>query len=58
MHGSADANTIATANLTVASSPFRTESSALPPVPAGENISPAPIDPSIDKWFFISGAAM
>jgi len=28
-----------------------------PPIPAGQNYPPAPIDPSIDKWFFISGAA-
>lgn len=26
-------------------------------VPAGENAAPAPIDKSIDKWFFISGAS-
>jgi len=25
-------------------------------IPAGQNLEPAPIDPSIDKWFFISGA--
>jgi inorganic pyrophosphatase len=25
-------------------------------IPKGENFAPAPIDPSIDKWFFISGA--
>lgn len=27
-------------------------------VPAGENLPPAPIDSSIDKWFFISGASV
>lgn len=27
-------------------------------IPAGENLPPAPIDGSIDKWFFISGAAV
>ncbi|GIZ43224.1 hypothetical protein CKM354_000645800 [Cercospora kikuchii] len=26
-------------------------------IPAGENKAPAPIDPSIDKWFYISGAS-
>ncbi|KAF5096246.1 hypothetical protein D0Z03_001661 [Geotrichum reessii] len=26
-------------------------------VPAGEHLAPAPIDKSIDKWFFISGAS-
>jgi len=25
--------------------------------PPNEDLAPAPIDPSIDKWFFISGAA-
>jgi inorganic pyrophosphatase len=29
-----------------------------PETPAGQNYPPAPIDPSIDKWFFISGAAV
>ncbi|KAF8424686.1 inorganic diphosphatase [Tirmania nivea] len=28
-----------------------------PEIPAGQNYPPAPIDPAIDKWFFISGAA-
>ncbi|KAI5798851.1 inorganic pyrophosphatase [Geopyxis carbonaria] len=58
MTGKADPNTIATTNLTVNHSSARVEASQLPPVNAGENLSPAPIDPSIDKWFFISGAAM
>lgn len=26
-------------------------------IPKGENLQPAPIDPSIDKWFYISGAS-
>jgi len=29
-----------------------------PNIPAGQNYPPAPIDASIDKWFFISGAAV
>jgi inorganic pyrophosphatase len=29
-----------------------------PNIPANQNYPPAPIDPSIDKWFFISGAAV
>jgi len=29
----------------------------LAPINKGEDLRPAPIDPSIDKWFFISGAA-
>jgi inorganic pyrophosphatase len=27
-------------------------------IPPGENLAPAPIDGSVDKWFFISGAAV
>ncbi|KAI5279865.1 inorganic pyrophosphatase, partial [Ascosphaera acerosa] len=27
-------------------------------IPPNEELTPAPIDPTIDKWFFISGAAM
>ncbi|KAI5297082.1 hypothetical protein KEM56_005098, partial [Ascosphaera pollenicola] len=30
---------------------------AIAAIPAGEELTPAPIDPSVDKWFFISGAA-
>ncbi|TGZ81884.1 pyrophosphatase-domain-containing protein [Ascodesmis nigricans] len=56
--GKADPNTIDTTNLTVSHSPRRVDPVQLPPIPQGENLPPAPIDPSIDKWFFISGAAM
>src|SRR5215471_4672583 len=41
-------------NLTVANSPYRVDQRAAPRVPPGDNQPPAPIDPSIDKWFFIS----
>ena len=41
-------------NLTVANSPYRVDQYSAPRVPAGDNQPPAPIDPSIDKWFFIS----
>ena len=44
-------------NLTVKGSPSRVTPDQLPPIPAGQNLAPAPIDSSIDKWFFISGAA-
>ena len=44
-------------NLTVKQSPSRVNPDQLPPIPQNENLAPAPIDPSIDKWFFISGAA-
>ena len=36
----------------------RAEQSQVAAVPRGENLPPAPIDGSIDKWFFISGAAV
>jgi inorganic pyrophosphatase len=42
-------------NTTVSHSPERTDSSSLN-IPQGENKAPAPIDSSIDKWFYISGA--
>jgi inorganic pyrophosphatase len=47
--------TSSSANVTVPHSPDRTDPSQLN-IPSGENQAPAPIDPSIDKWFFISGA--
>ncbi|KAI0204738.1 inorganic pyrophosphatase [Astrocystis sublimbata] len=48
---------ISTTNLTVAHSPSRVSPNDLPPLPPNENKAPEPIDSSIDKWFFISGAA-
>ncbi|KAG9235742.1 inorganic pyrophosphatase [Amylocarpus encephaloides] len=48
---------VSTTNLTVKQSPARVDPNQLPPIPQNENVTPAPIDPSIDKWFFISGAA-
>jgi len=53
--GKANRGEIALANTTVKNSPDRADASALS-IPHGENKLPAPIDPSIDKWFFISGA--
>ncbi|KAK3337279.1 putative inorganic pyrophosphatase [Cercophora scortea] len=44
-------------NLTVTHSPSRVSPDQLPPLPPNENLTPAPIDSSIDKWFFISGAS-
>lgn len=44
-------------NITVPKSPFRISPDQIPPIGPNKNLSPAPIDPSIDKWFFISGAA-
>jgi len=46
---------ISLANTTVGHSPNRVEASTLN-IPRGENLAPAEIDSSIDKWFFISGA--
>ncbi|KAJ5917796.1 inorganic diphosphatase [Penicillium verhagenii] len=36
----------------------RAQPAQLAAIPANENLAPAPIDGSIDKWFFISGAAV
>lgn len=44
-------------NLTIQKSPGFVSPDQLPTIPPNENLPPAPIDPSIDKWFFISGAA-
>ncbi|CAO2656751.1 Nn.00g055540.m01.CDS01 [Neocucurbitaria sp. VM-36] len=46
---------ISLTNTTVSHSPDRTDANQLN-IPPGENKGPAPIDPSIDKWFYISGA--
>lgn len=45
------------ANTTVGHSADRVEHSSLN-VPQGDNKPAAPIDASIDKWFFISGASV
>ncbi|KAL2835109.1 inorganic pyrophosphatase [Aspergillus cavernicola] len=39
-------------------SPDRADPSQLASIPRGENLPPAPVDGTIDKWFFISGAAV
>ncbi|PYH68991.1 inorganic diphosphatase IPP1 [Aspergillus vadensis CBS 113365] len=36
----------------------RADAAQLAAIPKGENLPPAPIDGSVDKWFFISGAAV
>ncbi|KAK4128740.1 pyrophosphatase-domain-containing protein [Parathielavia appendiculata] len=48
---------IATTNLTVSHSTSRVSPDQLPPLPQHQDLPPAPIDSSIDKWFFISGAS-
>jgi len=40
----------------VAHSKEKTDPSELG-IPKGEDLAPAPIDSSIDKWFYISGAS-
>ncbi|KAK4672987.1 Inorganic pyrophosphatase [Podospora pseudopauciseta] len=55
--GKAPAGGIATTNLTVAHSQSRVSPDQLPPLPQNQELPPAPIDASIDKWFFISGAS-
>ncbi|RMZ28653.1 hypothetical protein D0859_07249 [Hortaea werneckii] len=47
---------ISLANTTVPHSNDRTDAAQLS-IPKGDNQPPAPIDPSIDKWFYISGAS-
>jgi len=44
-------------NTTVAHAAERVDSSKVSDIPKGENLAPAAIDSSIDKWFYISGAA-
>lgn len=48
---------ISSTNLTVSHSPSRVNPEQLPPLPPSEEVPPEKIDASIDKWFFISGAA-
>ncbi|KAK3943632.1 inorganic pyrophosphatase [Diplogelasinospora grovesii] len=55
--GKTPAGGISTTNLTVAHSQSRVSPEQLPPLPANQDLPPAPIDASIDKWFFISGAS-
>jgi inorganic pyrophosphatase len=50
------ANAKPSANTLVQHSNDRVEASSLN-IPKNEEKAPAPIDPSIDKWFYISGAS-
>ena len=52
---SVDSKGIDFTNTTLSSTPTYSESAAAD-VPAATREAPAPIDKSIDKWFFISGA--
>ena len=46
------------ANVSVEGSPDKADPAQVAKIPKGENLPPAPIDGSVDKWFFISGAAV
>jgi inorganic pyrophosphatase len=46
--------TMSRENITVSKSPFRVDPGVIH-VDRGDNQLPAPIDPTMDKWFFISG---
>jgi inorganic pyrophosphatase len=46
------------ASATVENAAERVDPAQVAKIPKGENLAPAPIDPSVDKWFYISGAAM
>jgi len=57
--GKAEPGQVSLTNVTVQHSKYRIDPGQLPVIPKAENdLRPAPIDPSIDKWFFISGAAV
>ncbi|CAL5866170.1 uncharacterized protein PFLUO_LOCUS377 [Penicillium psychrofluorescens] len=56
--GKAQAGDISLANSTVEGSANPADQNQLAAIPRGENLPAAPIDGSIDKWFFISGAAV
>ncbi|PIG84757.1 inorganic diphosphatase [Aspergillus arachidicola] len=58
MTGKSPKGEISTKNVSVANSTDRAEPSELAAIPKGQNLPPAPIDGSVDKWFFISGAAV
>ncbi|KKA25577.1 Inorganic diphosphatase [Rasamsonia emersonii CBS 393.64] len=58
MTGKTPRGDISLANVTNENSPDRVDQAQLAKIPPGENLPPAPIDGSVDKWFFISGAAV
>jgi len=58
VHGKVSPGDISLTNLTITHSPGHVEPSTLPAIPANQSLTPAAIDPSIDKWFFISGASV
>ena len=55
--GKTNPGDVSLANVTVKNSPSRLNADQLPQLPPHQELAPAPIDPVMDKWFFISGAA-
>lgn len=58
INGQTKPGDVSLANVTNSQSPDRVDPSQLKNIKRGENLAPAPIDGSVDKWFFISGAAV
>ena len=56
--GKAQRGEVSTANVTNDHSPDRVSTSETAKIPKGQNLPPAQIDGSVDKWFYISGAAV
>lgn len=57
--GKADKGSVSIANVANNQSPARVSAQEVAhKIPQGQNLAPAPIDGSVDKWFFISGAAV
>ncbi|KAK2748365.1 Inorganic pyrophosphatase [Myotisia sp. PD_48] len=58
MTGEAPRGDLCLANTTLDQSPDRVDVSQQDSIPAGSDLPPAPIDGTVDKWFFISGATV
>ncbi|EEP82788.1 inorganic pyrophosphatase [Uncinocarpus reesii 1704] len=58
MAGKSQRGDMSLANVSVEGSADRADQSKIESIPAGQDLRPAPIDGSVDKWFFISGAAV
>lgn len=56
--GKSQRGEISLANVAVEQSVNHVDPNQLGIIPKGEHLPPAPIDGSVDKWFFISGAAV
>ncbi|KAL1901675.1 Inorganic pyrophosphatase [Ceratocystis pirilliformis] len=57
IQGKVQQPSVLTTNLSVSGTPGNITSAEMPAIPAHQELTPAKIDPSIDKWFFISGAS-